>query len=75
MIGTIVLDFFVLVIRDILLEGIGYGVKRSYYFLRGQSYKKTKAKKYDFFEAEGFSNITIGAITFFAVLIVLLVLI
>lgn len=42
LIATAICDLLALIIRDIVLGGIDYGIKRAYYFLRGQSYKSIK---------------------------------
>jgi len=61
LVATAIFDLLALIIRDILLGGIGYGIKRAYYFLRGQSYKSIK--KHSSSDKREYDNWVIGVLT------------
>ena len=68
--ATIIFELFVLLIRDVLLAGIGYGVRRAYYFLRGIPYKKIKKHRLN---NQEFDNLTIGVVTVFLIMFLFVV--
>lgn len=59
-VAAVIFELFIPLVRDVLLGGIGYGVRRAYYFLRGMPYLKIKKHRLN---NQGFDNLAVGVAT------------
>ncbi len=59
-VAVVIFELFIPLVRDVLLGGIGYGVRRAYYFLRGMPYHKIKKHRLN---NQGFDNLAVGVVT------------
>jgi|GEM_PF-4623204 len=59
-VAAIIFELFIPLVRDVLLGGIGYGVRRAYYFLSGVPYQKIKTHRLN---NQGFDNSIVGVVT------------